>query len=63
VKDEDVIELDVTKNTITLKVSEEEIAQRRTAWKQPSLKANKGILFKYAKQVKNAAHGCVTDEA
>jgi dihydroxy-acid dehydratase len=62
VKDEDVIELDVTTNTITLKLSDEEIAQRRAAWKQPSLKANKGILFKYAKQVKNAANGCVTDE-
>jgi dihydroxy-acid dehydratase len=62
VKDEDVIELDVTKNTITLKISEAEIAQRRAAWKQPSLKATKGILFKYARQVKNAANGCVTDE-
>jgi dihydroxy-acid dehydratase len=62
VKDEDVIELDVTKNTINLKISEEEIAQRRVAWKQPSLKATKGILFKYAKYVKNAANGCVTDE-
>ena len=63
VKDEDVIELDAAKNTITLKVSDEEIAQRRAAWKQPSLKANKGILFKYARHVKNAAYGCVTDEA
>ena len=62
VKDEDEIELDVAKNTITLKISEEEIVQRRAAWKQPSLKATKGILFKYAKQVKNAANGCVTDE-
>ena len=63
VKDEDEIELDVTKNTITLKISEDEIAQRRATWKQPSLKATKGILFKYARQVKNAANGCVTDEA
>lgn len=62
VKDDDVIELDAIKNTISLKVSDEELAQRRKAWKQPSLKANKGILFKYAKQVKNAAFGCVTDE-
>jgi dihydroxy-acid dehydratase len=62
VKDDDVIELDANKNTINLKVSDEEIAQRRAAWKQPSLKANKGLLFKYARQVKNAAHGCVTDE-
>jgi dihydroxy-acid dehydratase len=62
VHDEDIIELDATKNTIILKVSKEEIASRRAAWKQPALKATKGILFKYARQVKNAAEGCVTDE-
>ena len=50
------------KNTLTLKVSEEEIAKRRAAWKQPALKATKGVLYKYAKSVKTAAEGCVTDE-
>ena len=62
VQDDDVIELDATKNTITLKVSPEELAKRKAAWKQPALKATKGLLFKYAKQVKTAAEGCVTDE-
>jgi dihydroxy-acid dehydratase len=62
VRDDDTIELDATRNTITLKVSAEEIAKRKAAWKQPPLKATKGILFKYARQVKNAAEGCVTDE-
>ena len=62
VKDGDTIELDITKNTITLKVSNEEIAERRKNWKQPPLKAKKGILYKYARQVKTAAEGCVTDE-
>jgi dihydroxy-acid dehydratase len=62
VKDGDTIELDATKNTITLKVSEGEIAIRKASWQQPALKATKGLLFKYARQVKNAAEGCVTDE-
>jgi len=62
VKDDDIIELDATKNTITLKVDEATIAERRAAWKQPALKATKGLLFKYAMQVKSAAEGCVTDE-
>jgi dihydroxy-acid dehydratase len=62
VHDEDRIELDATKNTITLKVSPEELAKRKAAWKQPALKATNGVLFKYARQVKNAAEGCVTDE-
>lgn len=61
VNDNDVIELDAVKNTINLKVSDEEIAIRRATWKQPALKATKGILFKYAKCVKPADEGCVTD--
>ncbi|HVT83645.1 MAG TPA: dihydroxy-acid dehydratase [Chitinophagaceae bacterium] len=62
VQDDDVIEIDATKNTINLKVSEEEIKRRKANWKQPDLKAKKGILYKYAKYVKSAAEGCVTDE-
>jgi dihydroxy-acid dehydratase len=62
VKDEDVIEIDASTNTITLKVSDEEIAKRRSSWKQPALKAKKGILYKYSRQVRTAAEGCVTDE-
>ena len=62
VQDEDAIEIDASKNTITLKVSDEEIAKRRTNWKQPPMKAKKGILYKYSRQVRTAAEGCVTDE-
>lgn len=62
VKDEDRIEIDAVKNTLTLKVSEEEIAERKKSWRQPALKASKGILYKYAKTVKPADQGCVTDE-
>ena len=62
VNDNDIIEIDSVKNTINLKVSEEEIARRKAAWKQPPLKATRGILYKYAKYVKDASEGCVTDE-
>jgi dihydroxy-acid dehydratase len=62
VQDNDIIELDAVKNTITLKISEAELAKRKAAWKQPPLKVKKGILYKYAKQVKDASEGCVTDE-
>ena len=62
VQDNDIIELNVATKKMTLKVSEEEIARRRANWKQPALKATKGILFKYAKCVKDASEGCVTDE-
>ncbi len=63
VEDDDIIELDAVNNTIHLRVSDEIIAQRRANWKQPALKATKGLLFKYAQCVKDASEGCVTDEA
>jgi dihydroxy-acid dehydratase len=62
VHNDDVIELNATANTIILKVAEEELVKRRSQWKQPALKATKGILFKYANCVKDASQGCVTDE-
>jgi dihydroxy-acid dehydratase len=62
VKDGDIIKIDIKKNKLTLKVSDKEIEKRRKKWKQPKLKATKGILYKYAKTVKPADEGCVTDE-
>ncbi len=62
VQDGDEIEIDTIKKTMTLKISGEEIEERKGNWKQPALKATKGILYKYAKYVKTAADGCVTDE-
>lgn len=63
VQDNDIIELDVNKHTMTLKVDEATIAKRRAAYQQPELKATKGVLFKYARSVKDASEGCVTDQA
>ncbi|MEZ2445187.1 dihydroxy-acid dehydratase [Chitinophaga sp. RCC_12] len=63
VQDNDIIEIDATKNFINVEISDEELAARRAAWVQPALRVTNGILFKYAKLVKNATEGCVTDEA
>ena len=63
VEDDDIIEIDAVNNKINLKVSDEIIAERRAKWQQPKLKVTKGVLFKYAKTVTDAAGGCVTDEA
>jgi dihydroxy-acid dehydratase len=62
VKDGDIIAIDAANNTLTLKVSEEEIAERRKNWKQPALKVSQGILYKYAKCVATASEGCITDK-
>ncbi|MBD1420608.1 dihydroxy-acid dehydratase [Sphingobacterium chuzhouense] len=61
VQDDDIIEIDAVNNTINVNLSDEEIASRRANWKQPALKVNKGVLYKYAKTVANASQGCVTD--
>ncbi len=63
VQDDDIIELNVATKSMTLKVTGEVIAQRRANWEKPRLKAEKGVLFKYAQCVKDASQGCVTDEA
>ncbi|MFN5226289.1 MAG: dihydroxy-acid dehydratase [Bacteroidota bacterium] len=62
VKDDDIIEVNVKTKAMMLFVSDEEMAARRAAWQQPPLKVSKGLLFKYARQVKDASQGCVTDE-
>ncbi len=63
VQDNDTIELNVATKKMTLKVSDEIIAERKAKWVKPALNATKGVLFKYALSVKDASEGCVTDEA
>ncbi|MDH5250686.1 MAG: dihydroxy-acid dehydratase, partial [Cyclobacteriaceae bacterium] len=62
VEDNDPIEIDVQQRTINLLVDDHILVKRKAAWVQPALRAKNGILYKYAKQVKTAADGCVTDE-
>ena len=62
VGDNDLIEIDVQGHTINLLVDDATLSKRRAAWKTPPLNAKNGILWKYAKHVKTAADGCVTDE-
>ena len=62
VKDGDLITIDAESNSITLHVSDEELAKRKEKWVKPPLKFTKGVLYKYAKTVSSASKGCVTDE-
>lgn len=62
VEDNDIIKIDIKKNKLLLMVGKKEIAKRKKQWTRPALKATNGILFKYARQVKDASMGCVTDE-
>jgi dihydroxy-acid dehydratase len=58
----DIITIDAVKNTINLKISDEELAKRRSNWVQPPLKVTQGVLLKYARAVSSASTGCVTDK-
>jgi len=62
VKDGDTITIDANINRIDVAVSDDEMAKRRAAYKDPPYKAKRGTLFKYIKNVKTASEGCVTDE-
>jgi dihydroxy-acid dehydratase len=62
VQDGDTITIDAIENTITVDISDEELARRKQAWRMPPYKAERGTLFKYIKNVKSASEGCVTDE-
>jgi dihydroxy-acid dehydratase len=62
VQDGDIISIDAIERKLTLLVDEQQIAERRKNWQRPHLAINRGVLAKYARQVKTAAEGCVTDE-
>jgi dihydroxy-acid dehydratase len=62
VRDGDRIAIDARKNRIDVDLSDAELASRKRAWKAPPLKATRGTLYKYIKNVKPASEGCVTDE-
>ena len=62
VKEGDIITIDAEANTLIVDVSDAEMAKRKAAWTMPPYKASRGTLYKYIKNVKDASHGCVTDE-
>ena len=62
IEDGDIIAIDAKKNTLSVKLTDEELTQRRKNWNQPDYKVTKGILKKYVKTVTTASEGCVTDE-
>lgn len=59
VEDGDIIEINIPENTITLNVSDEELAKRRAAWKPREPKITTGYLARYAKLVSSGAQGAV----
>ena len=61
VEDGDTILIDAENDQLLLKVSEDEIAHRISKWVNLTKTPEKGVLSKFAKSVKSASLGAVTD--
>ncbi|MCW8900593.1 MAG: dihydroxy-acid dehydratase [Gammaproteobacteria bacterium] len=62
VKNGDVITVDANTNSLSVDLTDDELAKRKAEWVMPPYKASRGTLYKFIKSVKDASHGCVTDE-
>ena len=61
VKTGDLIELDVEKRQLNLKVPEDELARRKSAWRRPERKYERGYGAIFAQHVRQADEGCDFD--
>ena len=61
VRDGDLIELDVAARKLELKVSAEELARRKVAWKQPAPHYTRGYGAIYVQHITQADKGCDLD--
>jgi dihydroxy-acid dehydratase len=59
-RDGDIIELDAVNGTLNVKLSDDELAKRKTQWKPRENESTSGYLWKYAQQVGPAVNGAVT---
>ena len=62
VQNGDMITIDAEKNTLSVALTEDELAKRKQAWTKPPYKFQKGVLYKYIKSVASASEGCTTDQ-
>jgi len=62
VHDGDTVEIDIPGRRIDLKISSEEMAKRRADFKPLQKPQPSGLLRRYARQVKSAAHGAAYKE-
>jgi dihydroxy-acid dehydratase len=58
-KDGDVIEIDIPKNAINVKLSDEELAERKKTWTPSAPRITEGYLAKYATMATSADTGAI----
>ena len=62
VKEGDSITIDAHQLLLQVNVSDDELAERRAAWKAPAPRYTRGVLAKFAKNASSASHGAVLDK-
>ncbi|AEJ20769.1 dihydroxy-acid dehydratase [Gracilinema caldarium] len=61
-KEGDIIQIDIEGGTLSVQLSDAELAQRRAQWKPLPPKVTHGYLARYARQVSSAASGAIFKE-
>ena len=61
VENGDRITIDADKDLLSIDISDEDLAKRKSEWINPITHPKKGVLAKYAKSVKSASLGAITD--
>jgi len=57
----DIIEIDIPNNSISVKLTDNELIERRKNWQKPAPRINYGVLGKYAKMAQSADTGAVLE--
>jgi dihydroxy-acid dehydratase len=57
----DIVEVDVPARTISMKVSEEELARRKAAWTPPPVRFERGYGWAFTRHIQQANEGCDFD--
>lgn len=61
VRNGDIITIDAEHHTLSIDLSDEEIARRLQQWQPPAPKYTKGVMAKYVKLVTSASEGATTE--
>ncbi|MEE0252153.1 MAG: dihydroxy-acid dehydratase, partial [Acutalibacteraceae bacterium] len=61
IEDDDIIDINITERKLDVRVSEEELAERKKRWKAPE-KELTGYIKRYAQHVTSGSRGAVFEK-
>jgi dihydroxy-acid dehydratase len=59
IQDGDMIDIDIPAGKLSVRLSDEELNERRKSWQPPEPKIKKGYLARYERMVSSASEGAV----